>query len=117
MVLKTTNKTKRIKNRPVEIFVCETIKQKAKPYGAGGCHVTIPKRFNGRDTEVNILVPKPFLCNNCLETITKEQNFSENPNLCSSCFIQSEAIKNNKCSSCGGKNPKKEYWGGKNETT
>lgn len=52
-----------------------------------------------------------FICKDCLEIITKPENYSKEPEMCIYCYKENEAIKNNKCLECGGKNPKKEFWG------
>ena len=52
-----------------------------------------------------------IICKGCLEVISKAIDQSKEKDVCISCFREQEAVKNNKCLSCGGQNPKKEFWG------
>lgn len=51
-----------------------------------------------------------FICKGCIEVIRKPENYSKEENYCIGCWERKEALKNNRCLSCGGKNPVKEYW-------
>ena len=104
-------KTKKIYGRSVPIITLEILEKKIKPFGKGSCHVTIPKRHEGRTAEVNVLSLYPFICKSCHETISREELFSPTKDLCQHCFNMDLAIKKNRCLLCHGQNPKKEFWG------
>jgi len=89
----------------------EKINKKSTPFGKGGCHVTLPFRHLGRETEVSILMPEPFICKKCIETITREEGFSPEKDLCFYCYRERQAIKAGKCVQCGGPNPRETQWG------
>lgn len=89
-------------------IVVARFKKVVTPFGTSG-HIPVGKEFVGDEAEIQIR-RKYFICNGCHETITGKDNFSPNPNLCISCYKENEAMKNNKCKSCGGPNPIKELW-------
>jgi len=103
-------KTKTIKGRNIPLVIIDEFTRKVVKSGTGGA-VTISRVHCGRDANVKILSPYPFVCKGCHDTISREELFSSDSNLCIYCYNEAQAIKKNKCLECGGKDPKKDLWG------
>lgn len=113
-----TNQRKEIHGRKIPLLEIETIKRKITPFGKGGAHLNMPNRHLGRDAVIKVLSPTPFICRGCHESITREENFSPDSELCILCFEQekrwTDAKGKMKCKTCGEALSKKVYdemWG------
>ena len=83
---------KKIHGREVPMFVVDVFKKVVKKTGRGG-HVLIPAKYIGQEAEVNVLIPRPFVCEGCADIISREENFSPDPKLCNSCYESTNAVK------------------------
>lgn len=85
---KLTNKKITIHGRKVPLLELDDklpLKKIAKQ-SSRGSHILIPKKYEGHFADVKILVPKPFVCKDCIEVFTKKEHFSPEEKLCIFCY-------------------------------
>jgi putative transposon-encoded protein len=90
-------------------IVVDSFKRKVSNFG-NSAHVTIPKKYLG-DTAIVEIQRDYFICKGCLETITISDLKSPIEGLCKYCHREQQALKEDKCISCGGKGVKEKYFG------
>lgn len=104
--------TRKLSGRNIELVAVDTIPKIVKlSKGHSSAHVNLPKKWEGKEVRITLVMPKPFVCKGCKDVITMDENFSEDPKLCFSCLKQKEAVDNDECLVCCGKGAKAGYWG------
>lgn len=102
---------KKIQGRRVDLVAVDKVRKHVKlAKKQTSAHIYLPRQWEGFDVDVILISPKPFICSRCSVTIMKEENFSPEKGLCSFCYREKKALKENKCVICKGPNPKKEQW-------
>ena len=104
-------KYKKIFGRKVLVIKEESLTKEVKSYGMGGCHISVPRNWYGRTCVVKSQQLMPFVCTKCHDTFSGAWHFSPEENVCRFCYAEKMVVKNNKCLSCKGANPKALQWG------
>lgn len=114
MSLTPTGKKKKIQGRNVELFILDKFRKKITKSGTGA-HIIVPRIYFNRDAEVKVLVPKPFVCERCIETVSREEHFSPDKRYCIDCYNALQFLKEKKgklkCERCGKKITEEEFKG------
>ena len=69
----------------VNFIVVDKLTKIVKPSGTSA-HAVVSKKYIGKEANIIILAPMPFICKSCAKTIDTEDNFSPNPKLCKGCY-------------------------------